>query len=174
MKKTIVDGAVEAFVERGFEAGDLITRDWIEEVLCLEEPPEILPRDERRDAYKRFDLQKLQRMSEFRTVLLHEYQIDLEAVVGKGYRVVPSREQATLASASAERNIKREIAKAHDKVQHTNVAQLTSQEQREHLSAAMHVTRLRELLATTRKLSGGAPWHPPVIGSDDDDDESED
>jgi len=132
--------AVDAFIDEGFNDGDLVSHDWLRWALSIND-----------QVVKDNEFVLLERMEAIKGSLLKEHRIALQNVRGKGYRVVPPSEQARYAAEEASRHIEKGMRKADQLLKHTRVELLDSAERRQHTDAEVRMASLNGMLDKGRR-----------------------
>ena len=135
-----IKDAVNAFLAFGFNDGDLISHDWLGYNL------EINSKALRQDPFL-----ALKRVEDFKAVLLKEFNIALQNVRGKGYRIVPPSEQAQYAAEEAARYITKGLLKASDLLDNTRIDSLTDQERRRHTDTSVRMAALSGMVSRGKR-----------------------
>lgn len=139
--------AVKKFRAKRFEPGQIIPLDWFWDAFGESDPDKevSLPPAE----YKRRKLFFIAQLQLLQDELLEEDDMALTNVFGKGYQVVPPKEQTKFAIERAKRAIGREISKASKTLEHIRLDELTSAEKEENLQARSKIAALHGM---NRKL----------------------
>lgn len=105
--------AVEDFIAANPKEGELVSHEWLDQHLDL---------DPMVDGYA---LRKLKRVDGFRKELLVAYKVDLKSVLGKGYYIVPSKDQTRVAMQDQKKAAQRAIAHGLSRVINVRLEALT-------------------------------------------------
>ena len=126
-----LERTVDRILQPGFEAGDLVSHDWLRWALDVNE-----------HALRENEFLLLERMDALKTALLYEHQIALQNVRGRGYRLVPPAEQAQYAAEEVSRYMSKGLKKASSLLTHTRLNALDSDERRRHTDTEVRVAAL--------------------------------
>lgn len=142
----LIGAAIRQFEVDGFKDGDLVTHEWLRYALDIrEDEPESLA------DLKRLQFLVLSRVEDFKDRLLSERQIALESVRGKGYRVVPPKEQAAFAVGTTTGLIEKAVRVGGKILRHTRVSVLTAEERRQHDNVSAKMDSFRTMVSRERK-----------------------
>ncbi len=133
--------AVEDFLAEGINDGEILTHAWLEARFGMKP----LGED---DALTSFEFQGrqflwLRNLDAFRDELLESHRIFLASVPGKGYRVVPAREQTAVTQEKFEREAKKAYRRAANTLRHVRVEQLSEAQRKENSDAIAKLAMLR-------------------------------
>jgi hypothetical protein len=138
--------------EYGYTWGDTVPHKWFFDVFEL---PEVLDTMTVKDA-QRIELKMLGYRTEFMRALLSERNMYLVSVPGVGYEIVTPGEQGRRAYDDFQSTMRKATRDLADRLQHTNTAMLSADDQREHtrlLSKAGSIARwVKDII--TRLLPG--------------------
>lgn len=118
--------------------GDLLSNDWLKWSLDMREPQTVA---EARD----FAFEWMAKIEEFKSFMLKVHKVKLDNVRGKGYRIVPPREQAEVAAMEAAEGIRKALRKGRQTIDNTRVDQLTTEEARRHTDVDIKMAALEGL-----------------------------
>lgn len=138
--------AVKDFLAAGFKEGDIVPHAWLEQhfdMAPLDADRPILPAD-----WSARQFTWLRNIEAFRSELLEQHQIFLSNIIGQGYRLVPPREQTSVAQDKFERDAKKSYRRAATVLKHVRIADLTDAERRENLDAITKIAMLRGMHKT--------------------------
>ncbi|RUR26811.1 hypothetical protein ELY33_17030 [Vreelandella andesensis] len=122
---------VDRFMQSDFQDGDLVSHDWLRWALDIND-----------QAVRENEFILLERMDALKTTLLHDHQIALQNVRGRGYRLVPPSEQARYAAEEVSRYMSKGLRKANSLLTHTRLNQLDTDERRRHTDTEIRVAAL--------------------------------
>lgn len=137
--------AVERFVAMNPGPGAIIPKKWFFDSFGIEKP--VTAEDQIRAG-----LEFLSSMDRFRSELLEDYMIDLIAVPGEGYKIIPPEEQTKTALDIRSRNIANEISKMARSVAFVNTAALDDSQRREQADGLAKVAALKTMFKRRRLL----------------------
>ena len=139
--------AVRKFRAERFAPGYIIPLEWFWDAFGEIDPDKeaSMPPQE----YKRRKLFFIAQLQLLQDELLEQDDIALSNVFGKGYQVVPPREQTKFAIERAKRAIGREITKASKTLEHIKMEELSTAEKEENMQAR---SKIAALSGMNRKL----------------------
>ncbi|MGH7909060.1 MAG: hypothetical protein ACRENW_04325 [Thermodesulfobacteriota bacterium] len=140
-----LDEALAKFFESKFEDGHVVSHEFIDYMINI-------PPVESMDA-RIWSLMRMDRFEAVRDVLLTVHRIYLSNVRGKGYLVVPPREQAVTALSTAMGDIKRALSKAGKAIdtKHVRMELLDSEESKRHTDAIVRLSGIRAMVNKEKK-----------------------
>lgn len=139
--------AIKKFREEQFEPGKIIPTEWFWQVFG-----EVDPDTEASISPKEYGRRKLFFVAQLQLLqdeLLEEDEIALVNVYGKGYQIIPPKDQTKFAIERAKRAIGREIRRASKTLEHIKLEQLSAAEKEENLQARSKIAALHGM---NRKL----------------------
>ena len=136
--------AVREFIAADHKPGDRLERVYFYGLLRVAMPAPDTPMA----AAEKARLAFLQQFTAFRDELLTEHQIDLEAVPGFGYRVVPPAEQTALAERQGRDEVRRALRKSIIRLANVDLAALDHNQRRDNADAMARMSQLRGLVRT--------------------------
>lgn len=133
--------AVKDFTDAGISDGDILPHSWLEErfgMVQLDENEAMTPSEfqDRQFAW-------LRNLEAFRAELLEKHQIFLSSIPGRGYRVVPVREQTAVAQEKFEKEAKKAYRRAATTLKHVRMDELSEAERKENSDAIARLAMLR-------------------------------
>lgn len=140
--------AVKDFLGHEYQAGDVVSYAWLYQAFQLPSPD---PTMQVQEADK-INLQFLSHFKNLEKALLEESNIALRNVRGKGFQVVPAREQSEWALAEGLKEIKKELSRMNRRVAHVELSQLTAEERRKNADILARVSSLRNLMKPKKVL----------------------
>lgn len=145
-----------AIAQAALTPGTLLTYeelfDWFEIVKPTDETPKKIS--------EKAELQFLGQMTKFQDALLVEKQIALRNVVGAGYMVVKPSDQGQWGVEECLKEVRRAIRKGYQRVIHTNIAVLSSEERQRHADQSAKMSAIAALF-TRRNVSRTLPQELP-------------
>lgn len=138
--------AVKDFLLSDFKCGDIIPHAWLEShfgMAPLDDSKPMLPAD-----WNARQFVWMGSMEAFRADLLETHQVFLSNVFGQGYRVVPPREQTSVAQDKFEREAKKSYRSAATILKCVKVSELTEPERKENIDAIAKLAMLRGMHKT--------------------------
>lgn len=135
-----VKEAVDLFFTDGKKDGDLLSHEWISFALRIPS-----------DFAKEQPFLLLERWSAFKDVLLKDHKIALQNVRGKGYLVVPPREQAEFAARTSSAQIQKALQVGSDLLEYTRTDELTTDEAKRHTDTAVRFAGLTGMIKRARR-----------------------
>lgn len=138
--------AVKDFLAAGFKEGDIISHAWLErhfEMAPLDADQPILQAD-----WSTRQFAWLRNIEAFRSELLEKHQIFLGNVIGQGYRLVPPREQTSVAQDKFERDARKSYRKAATVLKNVRLNELSDSERKENIDAIARLAMLRGMHKT--------------------------
>lgn len=130
-----ISDAVSLYLNEGYSDGDLISHDWLKMALEINDA-----------ALRENEFVLLERMESFKSTLLNNYQIALQSVRGRGYRVVPPSEQARYAAQEAARYIGKGLKKADGLLNNTRLDALDTDERKRHTDTQVRIAALSGMI----------------------------
>ncbi|MHC5033451.1 MAG: hypothetical protein ACYTFZ_00220 [Planctomycetota bacterium] len=128
--------------ENGWQPGDVVPHGKFESIIGMPLPSPNAP-------YQLGTRQRLafaNALEAMRRQLLERYQLDLQSVPGKGYRLVPAQEQVGLAQDDWHHKIAKANRKATRRIRNTDVTKLSHRERQEQADALAKIGRLRSMM----------------------------
>ena len=132
--------AVDQFISEDFKDGDLVSHDWLHMALDINDK-----------AIKDNAFVVVERMESLKAILLDGYQIALQNVRGKGYRLVPPHEQARYAADEASRYMAKGLKKADSLLTHTRQDALTTDERKRHTDTQVRIAALSGMISKGKR-----------------------
>jgi hypothetical protein len=138
--------AVKDFLAAGFKEGDIIPHAWLGQhfdMAPLDAGRPILPAD-----WSARQFAWLRNVEAFRSELLEQHQIFLGNIIGQGYRLVPPREQTSVAQDKFERDARKSYRKAATVLKNVRLNELSDSERKENIDAITRLAMLRGMHKT--------------------------
>lgn len=142
--------ALVCFREAGFKPGDIIPHTWFYEQFdcaALLEPKKISA-----DQFQALRLKLLGQFTPFREALLEQEQVDLQSVPGVGYEIVPPADQTTRALKDTLADIEKAWRSGWRRGANVRLAELTTEQRREHADDLARFALLHRQLKAPREL----------------------
>lgn len=136
--------AVDKFDGDNYGDGDMLSHDWVRWALDVPVPKSV-------DDSLAMQWMMLTRMDEFREHLLTVRKIALQNVRGKGYRIVPPREQAEYAATKAMDGVKKALVSCDRLMVHTRTDELNEIEHKRHTDAHIRLCGIKDMVRRQRK-----------------------
>lgn len=133
-------GALDAFLAEDFKDGDIVSWDWLHMTLEINDA-----------AMKANQFVLVERIEALKSALLEEYQIALQNVRGKGYRIIPPAEQALFAAQEASRYLAKGLKKADNLLENTRQEVLTTQEKKRHTDTQVRIAALSGMVSKGKR-----------------------
>ncbi|WP_198173376.1 hypothetical protein [Cupriavidus sp. USMAA2-4] len=129
------------FIDAGISDGDILPHSWLEErfgMKALDDDDVLTPA-----AFQDRQFAWLRNLEAFRAQLLEKHQIFLQSVHGRGYRVVPAREQTAAAQEKFEREATKAFRRAATTLKNVRLDELSDTERKENTDAIAKLSMLR-------------------------------
>lgn len=139
--------AIANFQKAGFTYGSLVSHAWLYKNFGVRMPARETPFEEANNLRVEF----LRQFTPFRSKLLTEFSMDLDSVPGplwdesRGYRIIPPKEQTSLAMRDGLREIAKAISRTSCRLHFVDSSQLTQEQQQENRDAAAKIAMLRNM-----------------------------
>lgn len=122
-----------------FGYGDLIPHDWLLDQLQLREP-----KVGSAATYRRYALDVLTRVEQFKKTMLEDYQRYLVNSRGEGYRIVHPTQQTSAAMGKLQRDLRKSVEKAVSALTHIDAQMLQLENFKENAEARAKVAWLSQ------------------------------
>ncbi len=148
---TWFEQAVDAFDNTDHKDGDLLSLEWLKEILQVPTTGE--------EREKQFIF--MSRFGAFKDYLLTQRKVALENIRGRGYRIVPPDEQADFAVEVALKHIRKGLHAGSALLTHVRTHLLTNEQQASHVDRQIKLAGLRQMLGRQNKDLLTGPDHVP-------------
>ena len=138
------ESAIKQYDREGFEDGDMISKEWIDTYLEIPIPQTI-------SEGLSLSIERMQRVEMLKDFLLTERDIALETVRGKGYRIVPPKEQSLYAIETCMKHVNKGLEKGMKISQHTRMHRLDIDQQRRHVDTQIKMRSLSDFVNRKNK-----------------------
>lgn len=150
--KDPIERHVADIIAENYSYGDIIPTSVLAALLECEEPEFCTPKELDDIRFKR-----LSRIGELKRILLEETQLMLDPAHGKGYRVVPPKEQTAVTMSKMSNRLNKETLRAATSLANVRLEELSVDQQREHAGAICRLASMRQqarkaLTAKTPKI----------------------
>jgi len=142
--KSWLQHAIDEFNKIKYSDGDLLSHQWLEWALKLPIPTDL-------SEVQECQFTAMNRIDAFRAYLLTNRKIALQNIKGKGYRIVPPREQAEFAAKTALAQIVKGLNNGTKIMTHTRYRSLTSDEKTRHTNAEVRLAGIGQIIKNQRK-----------------------
>lgn len=142
--KSWLQHAINEFDKNKYSDGDLLSHVWLEWALKLPIPKDL-------SEVKDCQFVSLNRIITLRDYLLTDRKIALQNVKGKGYRIVPPKEQAELASKTAMSKVISGLRTGAKIMSNTRLQKLTVAERTRHTNAELRLSGIEQIINGQRK-----------------------
>lgn len=139
-----LEGAVQAFFDKGFKDGEVVSREWLLWALDIPAARSVAQVTE-------IQWMLMERIEQLKSVLLHEHQILLANVRGKGYLVVPPQDQAKYAVSVSLKEVRKALSKGRDMLENTRVSELSNHERQRHADAHVKLSAIGEMFGRQKR-----------------------
>ncbi len=132
-----------------FTYGDLIDHQWLNQAFEVQ-----WPEQGTRKQMERCQLQFMSEMDRFREALLTEYRMALQSIPGKGYRVVPVKEQTSVAMKQCRNRVSRVLRRTMQELEFIQYDMLNAEERQNNLEAKAKVAFIGAAARRRKVLPG--------------------
>ena len=139
--------AVNAFIERGFNIGEIIPHEYIIELLGLPQPRGDMPYEQA----KVLELAILDTKTRLFHRLLIDHNVAVRSVHGEGYTRVQPNEQVCWSLGAWRDRVAKENVKAKRRVKHINTSAFTTGDHQKQTDALAKVGQLSSLVRRSKK-----------------------
>jgi hypothetical protein len=140
--------AIATLAREGRTYGDLIPMEWLWEQFALEPLTDATPWSKAKNSQLLF----LNQMREFTNHLLEDNQMALQNVVGKGYRIIPPKEQTVWAEREYIDDLRKALRRAGSRLGNVDFTALAARDRQENADALARLSKFKMLFRDQKRL----------------------
>ena len=153
LKRPFWKMAVEKFIQAGFKEDDVVPHSWFWEAFGLVQPDA----DTLLGDAEKAKLLYVGGMTKITNALCVDHQIHLRNVSGEGYRLVPTKDQASTGFDDGMELVKKGLRHATKRLANVNLQALTDQQRAQHSDYCAKLSKLKSLGRSIRHAKPDAP-----------------
>jgi hypothetical protein len=141
---TWLEHAVKIYDDDSHADGDVLSHDWIKYALEISEPRNM-------EEAKRTQWTLLHRVETFKDWLLVERSTALQTVRGKGYLIVPPKDQARFAAEEAMGMVRKGLDKGARIIEYARLSEMDDDARRRHTDTGIRLCGIRDMMKRQKR-----------------------